>query len=93
MADHGLDDRGQIGARQRVTAFAGNGFVVDRDDGDEIGCRPLAARQQAQVRKRAFRAVKKGEAAVPVADAERRRPEHREREREREQCLEGPGGH
>ena len=43
IAGDGLDDRGQIGARQRIAAFPRHGFVVDRDDGDEIGCRPLAA--------------------------------------------------
>ena len=86
-----IDERGKIGARQRIAALFRHGVIVDGDDGDLIRRGPFSARDQTKIGQRAFGAIEKLNVAAPVPESESERPQRGQHERN--QDLEGPAGH
>jgi hypothetical protein len=76
-----IDDRGEIGARQRIAALPGHGIIVDGDDGDQIRRGLFSARDQTKIGQPAFRAVEKWDVTVPVTQSQHDGPERRQHER------------
>ncbi|MGY4596510.1 hypothetical protein ACVWXL_004256 [Bradyrhizobium sp. GM22.5] len=71
----GVDDAGEIGARQRIAAAALHDGVVDRDDGDEIGRNPHAADLRPPIRQRRLEAIEKPQMTVGVTGIDARAPQ------------------
>ncbi|MHC2682745.1 hypothetical protein ACVJDU_004309 [Bradyrhizobium diazoefficiens] len=76
----GVDDPGEIGARQGIAAAAFDDGVVDRDDGDEIGRSLHAADLRPQVGQRRFEVVEKAQMAVGVSGIDACTPQRGEDE-------------
>ena len=86
-----IDERGKIGARQRIAALFRHGIIVDGDDGDLIRRGPFSARGQTKIGQRAFGAIEKLNVSAPVSESESERPQRGQHERN--QDLEGPARH
>ena len=86
-----VDERGKIGAWQRIAALFRYRVVVDGDDGDLIRRRPFAACGQAKIGQRAFGAIEQWNVAAPVPESESQRPQRGQDQRN--QDLEGSAGH
>src|SRR4051794_7216638 len=76
----GVDDAGEIGARQRIAAAAFHDGVVDRDDGDEIGRNPHATDLRPPIRQRRLEAIEKAQMTVGVPGIDARAPQCGEHE-------------
>jgi len=70
-----IDDGGEFGSRQRIAASLCGRVVVDSDDGDDVRCRALSARGDAQIGQRAFDTIEQRNVAVQMAVTKRQRPE------------------